>query len=59
MFSQLYAPYYLAADFTVRLQREILIQWLNGWSGAVAAVVRAGHVQTEDEREPLTEERTG
>ena len=59
MFSQVYAPYYLAADFTVRLQREMLMQWFKGWSGAVAAVFGTGRVQTDDEREPLSRNGRG
>ena len=43
----------------MRLQREILIQWLKGWSGAVAAVFGTGRVQAADEREPLSRDGRG
>ena len=59
MFSQVYAPYYIAADFTVRLQREMLMQWIKGWSGAVEAVFGTGRAQTDDEREPLSRNGRG
>jgi hypothetical protein len=59
VFSQVHAPYYLAADFTVRLQGEILMQWFKGWSEVVAAVVGTGRVQTDDKREPLTRNGRG
>jgi Protein of unknown function (DUF2934) len=59
VFSQVYAPYYLAADFTVRLQREMLMQWFKGWSRAVGAVFGTGRVQTADEREPLSSNGRG
>ena len=59
VFSQVHAPYYLAADITVRLQGEILMQWFKGWSEVVAAVVGTGRVQTDDEQEPLTRNGRG
>ena len=59
MFSQVYAPYYIAADFTVRLQREMLMQWFKGWSGVVEAVFGTGRVQTADERGPLSRNGRG
>jgi hypothetical protein len=59
VFSQVYAPYCLAADFSVRLQGEILMQWFKGWSELVAAMFGTGRVQTDDEREPLTRNGRG
>ena len=44
---------------TVRPRREILIQWLKGWSGAVAAMFGTGRVRIEDEREPLSGDGRG
>ncbi len=39
MLHQVLAPYWLAADFGLRLQRAMLGRWLDAWSGLITAAV--------------------
>ena len=41
MLHQFLAPYRMTADFGLRLQREMLGQWLDGWSALMTAAVLA------------------
>jgi hypothetical protein len=50
---QVLAPYCMAAEFGLRLQSEMLAQWLDAWSGLITAAVggRANQVRAAGGRE--------